>query len=337
MKAVYGRLANTNVRFLEFVEKNPDTLKRSNFNLLELNHQVFKLQPWPTFINRYRKNEIKEVSVKICNLIKSLPERIFENDPDKMSRYYKIPPDIVEMQLQGATHEHIENLLARGDYLFSREGFKCLGYNITANLGGWESAIWIPIYLKIPIISKFLAEYKSRVHSKNLLSIAFGQMLRTALKKFNGGEREINLAVVPPNQKGNNGEYLAQAYERVLQDFNLKGKVVFCHYDQLEIIDDYVFFGGLKIHLLNEMYHGILSPETKEVFKLGNICMYNAPISGLISNKLDIALLSELQNSDIFTYQERELIKKYILWTRKITSGDIVQFKRLFLHQFTTL
>jgi hypothetical protein len=41
-----------------------------------------------------------------------------------------------------------------------------------------------------------------------------------------------------------------------------------------------------------------------------------------MSNKLNIALMSENQDSDIFTLEERETIKKYIPWTRKVKYGQ---------------
>jgi hypothetical protein len=210
----HKNLSNYSVKFLEFVQKNPESLERWNFRWLRREDKQRALQPWPTFISNSRINEIKEESIKISNIIKSIPQRIFANDPGKMSEYYNIPRE-------------------------------------------------------------------------------------------------------------NIGVYPAQIYEKALRVLNLKGKAVFCKYEQLEIIDNHLFFGDLKIHILLEQYHGVLSPDIMEVFKRGNICLYNGPITNLLSNKLNLALLSDLQDTDIFTHQERELIKKYIPWTRKITSGDI--------------
>jgi uncharacterized circularly permuted ATP-grasp superfamily protein len=42
----------------------------------------------------------------------------------------------------------------------------------------------------------------------------------------------------------------------------------------------------------------------------------------LVSNKLNIALLSEHEESELFTPDERESIKKYIPWTRKTAPGQ---------------
>jgi uncharacterized circularly permuted ATP-grasp superfamily protein len=42
-----------------------------------------------------------------------------------------------------------------------------------------------------------------------------------------------------------------------------------------------------------------------------------------MSSKLNLALLSQHENSDIFSPGERETIKKYIPWTRKTIAGEV--------------
>ena len=76
--STHKNLSNYRAKFLEFVQKKPESLERWNFRWFKRHDKQVALQPWPTFINRYQKNE------------------------------------------------HIENLLARGDYLYSRVGFKCI-------------------------------------------------------------------------------------------------------------------------------------------------------------------------------------------------------------------
>jgi len=41
----------------------------------------------------------------------------------------------------------------------------------------------------------------------------------------------------------------------------------------------------------------------------------------VLSSKLNISLLSEHEDSDLFTLEEREIIKTYIPWTRKTVPG----------------
>jgi len=327
IKTTHRNLSVTNARFLEFVEKNPDSLKRSNFNLLELNDRVFKLQPWPTFINQSRKKEMEEAGISICNLIKALPQRLFDNDPYKISQYYEIPLHEAEKQLKGISARHLDNLLARGDFILSSSGLKCIEYNVTAHLGGWQIPMWESFYLNTPVISKFLEENKPRIINRHLISLLFKHVIENALNNSYDNEVELNTALVTSGKDSdftNLELYANHLYRGELdkKDKSLKGEVVFCMKDHLNVHDDFVFFRGKKLNALIEMYNGVITPgAVLNVQAAGNISLYNGPIQELLSYKLNLALLSENEDSDFFTGEEKKRIKKYIPWTRKITPG----------------
>ena len=74
----HERLSKTGSRFLDFVNENPESLKRSSYkDLLALNDYLFKMQPWPTFISQQTKKEIMEATIKTLELIKKIPKCIF--------------------------------------------------------------------------------------------------------------------------------------------------------------------------------------------------------------------------------------------------------------------
>ncbi|UCH98155.1 MAG: hypothetical protein JSV88_15245, partial [Candidatus Aminicenantes bacterium] len=198
IRAAHEKLSNASLRFLEFVEKNPGALMRSSFSTLEGKDDVGKLQPWPAFVNQYTRNQMEKACVNVFKLIKRIPGLIFANDPYKMSRYYEIPPDIVKIQLDGVNDRHIDNLLARGDFIFSPTGLKCLEYNVSAGVGGMQVAYWEPMYANIPVISKFLQENQIKMCNKNLLSLLIEHLFNRAAEKFPTGETEINIALVIP-------------------------------------------------------------------------------------------------------------------------------------------
>ncbi|MCP5106467.1 MAG: hypothetical protein GY950_23990, partial [bacterium] len=147
IKETEARLSAVNLDFLQFVRENPECLDRSNFKLLELNDDLFTLQPWPTFLNRENRNRFRVVSQEMWRLIKSIPRRVFGHDFRRMSRFYEIPQNSIEQQFEGVTDEHLENLLGRGDFILSSSGLKCLEYNFSASLGGWQVPIWESLYL----------------------------------------------------------------------------------------------------------------------------------------------------------------------------------------------
>jgi len=319
------KLSKFNCNFLEYVEKNPETLDRSNFKLLELNDRLFTLQPWPTFINSKTKNSFQEVGIKLFDLIKSIPKRVFDHDPQKIGRYFEIPSSVVEIQLDGYSEEQIKNLVARGDFFVTPHGLKCLEYNVSAHMGGVHVPLWESFYLKTPIINRFIHQYNVKILNQNLISKLLEQSIWQPLQNLSKGD-EIDVAIVLEryvmHNKGNTMEqYLNKLYKELLQriDTSLTGEVIICDYPHLKLKDNHVFLKGKKIKAMIELYHGLVPPTIMQVFKAGNLSITNGPISKLLSNKLMLAVLSDNESFDCFTEEEKKFITAHVPWTRKIS------------------
>jgi hypothetical protein len=310
--------------FLEFAKKNPDALKRSNFNsiLLEEQFKEKPIQPWPAFVNKKTKEEMEKAAVKVYNLIKRIPERIFAYDFFKISDYYEIPIERVELLFYGTKDEDIEHLLARGDFVFSSNGLKCVEYNVDSNLGGWELDLLESLYINNPIIETFIKENDVQIRKNNFFPLFLGFLVDRALDKFSNRMERLNLALVLPKYREVHAQsHLTGLYRNLLQQKRdgLMGNIIICLFDELTVVDDSVFYRDEKIHIAVEMTNGLVPFMILHAAKSGNIFLYNGPISRIMSNKLNLALLSEHENSYIFSLEEREVIKKYIPWTRKIT------------------
>ncbi|UCH93958.1 MAG: hypothetical protein JSV88_27330 [Candidatus Aminicenantes bacterium] len=332
MKEAHKRLSRLNVDFIDFVERNPEALKASNFKLLDLNDKLFKLQPWPTFINHESKKEIQQASVALFDLIKSIPRRIFDNDPYKISKYLEIPHIRAKHQLEGVNDRHLEDLLARGDFIVSpSSGLKCIEYNVTACLGGWNLPSWELLYLNNPVISGFLKEYRVKINNENLLSLMLEHLIHSSPDPDTPPHpgSQMNIAVVVPGfiegTPNTTKFYLNHLYQEILKDKckdnTLKGSVFMCDYAHITPVDGYAFYKDKRIHLIIEMYNGNVPPQIMELFKSGRLRLVNGPITDLLSNKLLLALLSDDETSGAFTVEEREVIDAYIPWTRKIAAG----------------
>ena len=328
IKEMYQYLSPVNLDFLKFVKKNPDSLRHSNFKLLELKDDVFTLQPWPTFIDNKTKETFREAGVKLFDLIKCIPQRIFNNDTGKMEAYYKFPARELKEQLEGVDHDHIENLVGRGDFILSPSGLKCLEYNAAVSLGGWQMPIWEFMYLNQPIIARFLRENLVKVKNENLIKLFMEHVIHSTLSRIPGCDNEINAALVieriNDGNKGTTAIYLENMFKKILQQKHrhLKGNLWVCDYKHLKLIDNCVYYKENRIHALMEMYLGYVSPDVLTAFRAGNIRLINGPISFLMSNKLNLALLSDTVNAHIFTHEEKKIIHKYIPWTRKIIPGS---------------
>jgi hypothetical protein len=314
--------------FIEFARNNPEALSASNYRLLELKDKLFVLQPWPTFINQTRKNEFREASVKLFDLIKKIPLQVFNHDTEKMSAFYEVPESLIKLQLQGINPEHVNNLLARGDFVLTPAGLKCMEYNVTASLGGWYIPIWESLYLNTPIISKFLEKYRVDIFNENLIESLLQHILQYIAAKKAEISEEMNTVFVFRNYLEDisdpMGKYLTNLYKKLLQSqyLPLRGEVFMCDYHHLEIRGGFVYYRGRKIQALVEMYNGVVSPKVMNVFKAGNIRLLNGPISSLLSSKLNLALLSDCQYNRVFSDEERTVIARFVPWSRKIVPGN---------------
>ncbi|MCP5050914.1 MAG: hypothetical protein GY940_27360, partial [bacterium] len=209
------KLSKVNTQFREFAQKNPDALNISSFKSLDINFEGIVLQAWPTFVNRETTSQFREVSVKLFELVRQLPRRVFGDDIKKISSYYGITEILASSQMEGMTDNHLRSLVARGDFLISSTGLiKCLEYNVTANLGGWYVPIWETLYLNTPIIAKFLKEYQVKLNRKNLILGTLETIARSAIGKMSPRENEANIAMVrrnihlSPNKKKESESYL---------------------------------------------------------------------------------------------------------------------------------
>jgi hypothetical protein len=227
--------------------------------------------------------------------------------------------------LNGANREHINNLLARGDFIFSSSGLKCLEYNISADIGGWQMAMWEALYLKNPIISDFLQQYqhKRKMNNENVLSILFKHLTAAALDKFPGISDFLNIAVVTPviNSKETikylSNYFVQQTPMPAGKKLDMDIRMIVCSYHDLKVLNNVIYYQGEPVHILVEQYGGVVPPDFVNAVKAGNVIIFNGHLTGLMSNKFNLAVLSENRDSDIFTADERETIEKYIPWTRK--------------------
>jgi hypothetical protein len=334
MQETLKKLSKVNLDFIEFVKENPETLKRSNFRTLDSSSYSYKLQSWPTFINPPAKELFMEMAVKVCDLIKSIPARLFDNDPKKIAAYYELPVNVVKLQLAGINHEHLANMMGRADFTFSSSELKCLEFNITPNSSGWQLPEWESLYLSTPIIDGFLKERQIKINNENYLGLFLDHIIRfashLAAPDSNAHQPGLNVALVlgrlheTRHDKNPMLHDLRQLYNEKLSNKALKGNVFMCDYPHLECIDNIIYLKGIRIHAIIELFHGLVTPGVMRAYTAGNIRLLNGPMTGLLLNKLNLALLSGHEESNVFSSEEKETIKKYIPWTRKIIPGENV-------------
>ncbi|UCH95169.1 MAG: hypothetical protein JSV88_33675 [Candidatus Aminicenantes bacterium] len=328
----HRQLSGCSAKFIEFVKDNPEASKRANFESI-VAHPIFNRypqQPWPTFINEKTKNAMEEACLQVFNLVKSIPGRVFDYDPHKIGRYYEIPVDKTRQLLEGVDDDYLGGLISRGDFIISpAAGLKCIEYNMRASLGGWQQDFMEDIYTSIPVIRRFIKEYSVKLRKSHFFLTLLEPIMDRAVERFGPNPKgEINTAIVFKEYLGDGQGFLnirlKEMYKTALwkKDPGLKGDMFFCDFDKLQVVNNSIIFRGKKIHVMIERCFGEVPGWVLEVVKSGNLLLYNGPIVQIMANKFNIALLSELENSDLFSLEEKENIKKYIPWTRKLIPGE---------------
>ncbi len=325
-------LSRVNLDFLDFVKKNPEALKRSNYNdVTQFKTGISTLQPWPTFIDRQVKKQLQEASTSLFHLVRQIPQRLFANNPQTLSAYFGFSPEYIQLQLESIKDGHLDNLMARGDFIMSATGLKCIEYNVSGALGGLDLPLMEATYLNNPIIAKFIEQYHIRTYNTNQYVLLCRHLLAAVKKKFPPADHpEINMAIIFPPINSTEAaagaiKYLNQVYRQVLEEqgYSTNGTVSLCDFPHLTVQDNRIFYKGKRLHTLVEFYHGEVPLPVLFSSLLGNVILYNGPITLLLSNKLNHVLLSENENTGKFTPRERELIKTYIPWTRRVVPGRV--------------
>jgi hypothetical protein len=333
LEKLYGKLSQRNIEFREFANRTPGAFQSSGFKRMDLNDAMWRLQPWPTFMNRETKNEIRDAGVALFDLIKSIPRRVFNNDVSEIARYFGFPRHRVQDQLEGMTDQHYLSLVSRGDFLYSRSGrFKCLEYNVTSSLGGWYIPIWESLCLSTTVVSEFFREYRVKSGNENLFQLVLRHLVKALIHRqpSPGKNREMNMALVVPRYVRKHPDptqvYLDNVYRQVLQGSGLTGNIFMVDYHHLKVEEQQksVSFGGKKLFALIEFYMGEVPPAILRLYKSGDLHLTNGPISPLLSSKLMLAVLSDCDTFGGFDRTERDIIHRYIPWTRKILPGKTV-------------
>lgn len=327
----HRRLSFCSFQFLEYVKNHPASLKRTNFNniLCDQGFDNLHFQPWPTFVNQETKKELSEAAVTVANLIKSVPGRLFDYDPVKISCYYGFSEDEAKWMLYGVDDNYIKHLLGRGDFLLSPSaGVKCIEFNIQASLGGWELDFMEPLYIGNPVLSHYLKKYNVRLCKNTFFSKLLEHIGAHALETFGcDPNKEINWGIIFPEYKESEYQYdkrfsqIAKYHHLWKTKFAGKGEMIFSNLDHMQVVDDHLMCGDKTIAILIEIYMGKLPFMIMDMVKKKRLLTYNGPIGLLLSHKLNLALLSEYRSSNLFTPEEKEVIRKYIPWTRKIIPG----------------
>jgi hypothetical protein len=338
VRATHRDLSQVDLEFREIAAQDPRFLDRAQFEPLNRHELLnFRQQPWPTFLGREKLAEFQRVSLGMYHLLRALPERVFGKDYARMSTFYGLD-SAMTAELLFTPPTVLPTVVSRGDMIDTADGFKCIEFNFTPNLGGWESTILVDLHLSVPATSDFISSRGLPVVYTNTVQMFLDLAIADVLAKGLCTQGEINIAfiydaVLPDAQVpvdaldpcAQSGEhYMNQELARVLErrGGGLRGQVMACALDELTSRRGLVYRNGAPIHAIAEF---TLQPSAMvfRAFKAGGLSLFNGPVSVVLGDKRGLALLSEGVDSGLFSAEEQELIRRHVPWTRLVTSGPL--------------
>lgn len=329
-------------RFYAHVDAHPELLERSTFApLLERLRDLvpdldgklddrYRLQPWPTLMSEDRWNELAAANLAMTRLVRSLPERVFGGDPRAVAEYYRLDSAETAALLLSEPNAIFETL-ARGDWVDTAEGIRCLEINF-GNLGSWQNASLSPRYLAAPAIEAFREAAGVEMEWTDTAGLFLRHVVDHCRATLDLSAGELNVVMTMAEEVSGldftplselYGERLAEILATVGEPAN--GRVTVTVPSRLELDDGLPILDGAPVHALVDQSIGRMRPdllrELFRAFKSGRMQLYSGPISLILSHKKNLALLSRLAGSSLFTAEERELIRRYVPFTRAVAPG----------------
>jgi hypothetical protein len=330
IKAAHVALSPLDWEFRQIACEDSELLSRSTFAILDEDHDLltYRLQSWPTFLGAAKLEEIRRAGLAVHRLLRRIPERIFDNNAERISEFYGLD-DPVRTQFLIEEPNCIAGAVSRGDFIDTASGFRCIEFNMGANLGGWETGILAEMLLAIPPIGRFIRERGLRLSITDTVHALCDHIIDEAESKGIARDGELNVAFTFSQELlTTRAPTFAAHMERALRDRllrrrpDLTGRVIACCED-FTCCDGSLFHGAIPIHAVVEIDAPGTHFEVYKAMKGGRALLYNGPMNFMLTSKRNIALLSEHRDSERFTAEERALIAAYIPWTTRVLPHHI--------------
>ncbi|MDY7094123.1 MAG: hypothetical protein SX243_14230 [Acidobacteriota bacterium] len=325
----HRRLSAAAEALLGFAADHPECFRADAFEGLREDPDPiypYPLQPWPTLVAAPRLAALAQANLGLCSLIKSLPQRIFGGDVGRMADFYGLSPaqqEIIAAAFEGGAG--VENFFARGDYLLTDQGLRCLEVNLGANLGGWEMALLAQRYQRVPIFQRFVAEHGLQPDCASTFVLALQQVLGVFRRHYRRDTEVLRIAVLaPPDYDAAAVEpgmqYMGAVLQRILdqEGAGLRGALVVGLYRDLEVVGEDLLLHGEPVHVVLEQNPVRFDERIVPILRRGEIRFLNGPLYWILDDKRNLALLSDPRYRHHFDSGEQALLDATVPWTRRL-------------------
>jgi hypothetical protein len=291
---------------------------------------------WPTLVDARRVAEMERATVGVCKLVNAIPTVLFGGDLEAISAFYGYDPVI--MAILFSVRDYTSAIVARPDFIDTPGGLKCCEVNMAANLGGGHHGFWRERYLRLPVLEEFFAREGISPGGHDVPLTFCEHMIDDALKNGlieEGGELNVAAALyrVPTEEVARHAsEVYAELLRRTGRGVTGQLWLISGPAEELTFRDRNVYMGERRVHVFYG-YAGVSPPmPVMRAQLVGRIRFYNGGLTQMWCDKRNLALLSENEELEAWTEEDRALIRDHIPWTRLVSArtttwrGAEVQF-----------
>ncbi|HKH45199.1 MAG TPA: hypothetical protein VKM72_11090 [Thermoanaerobaculia bacterium] len=329
-QSTHLNLSALDLKFREVAKGSPEFLDRAHFKILDETKELlhYRLQSWPTFVGPEKLADLKRVGIEVSRLIRSVPEKIFRNDPVKLAGFYGLgSPWLAEVLFDPPTGA--ETMLSRGDLIETASGFKCIEWNFTPSLGGWDTTIITSQLLSASPTSRFIESERLRPAFTDTMLEMFRFVIDDLRGKGIIDSGELTIAFVTHAEEvphiAGGLYYFDRELQRTIEamGIDLQGRTVACTAEDLVPAEDGLHLADRRVGAVIELGGNGTPPHVYRQFKGNLVGLYNGPMNTILSNKRNVALLSQHAASGAFSAEEHAFIGAHVPWTRLVAPGEI--------------
>lgn len=279
--------------------------------------------PAPVFVSAAERARLAADLGTVHTLLTQLPERLFGGDAGALARAVGMTETQASV-VERATKAGQPLLpLARSDCYRDADGFKLLELNITSALGGFENAGICRAMLAHPALAEFAAEH--RLDYVDTLHGIVQTLFAECAEHMGDGSRRPVVALVDWPESFKSYEPRLKVMAALFDGFGIDA--VPCHVGQISERGGRLEVHGRTIDVVYRFFlvEEISTPADAELvapvlraFEEGRIGMFSRLDAELYGNKGALAMLSDDENRHAFSAQEREVVDRFLPWTRHV-------------------
>ncbi len=209
------------------------------------------------------------------------------------------------------------------------DGLRFIEYNAETPAGGAYTDVLTGVFSRLPVVRRFLDDGAYRLQTFDTRA-SLTDLLLSCYRSW--ASRGGHDAAATPRIAIVDWEGVPTAYEFELcrRSFEERGlPTIIVDPRALDYRDGRLWYRDWPIDLVYKrvLVHELLAREDEvrpllRAYEDGAVCMVNSPRDKLFHKKAIFALLTDERHHGLFSPQERDAVRRYVPWTRRVAEGQ---------------